>query len=148
MNIPLKKNITYKTKLHPDIIVERLLKISSGPTKSYEGQIDNLTFDITRVINYRNYHLPIITGIIHIVADETVIDVEMQPSRKRTVLISIWFICCGLFGFLIIPNSLAFIPILLIIYAIFMTIYMFKKETTKSKKDLQSLFEADIIDAT
>jgi hypothetical protein len=29
-----------------------------------------------------------------------------------------------------------------------MTIYMFKKETTKSKIDLQSLFEAEIIDVT
>ncbi len=148
MNFPLQTNIKYKTNLNPDVITKRLLKISSGPTKSYEGQIDKLTFDIKRIINYRNSLLPKITGNIRAESDGTIIDVDMRPNRILTIFIGIWFGCVGLLGFLFLPNPMALFPLVLLIFGVFMTIYFFKKETNKSKKDLQTLFEAEIIDLT
>lgn len=84
------ENITYKTRLKEDEIIRRLSDciepektfrfgiFSSGSTKSYEGKINGQTFNIKRIISYRNSFLPRINGVIERDFDGLTIKVKMR----------------------------------------------------------------------
>lgn len=160
------ENITYKTRLREEEIVKRLSGIiepekvvrmnifSSSPTKSYQGQINGLTFDITRIIRYRNSFLPMIHGTIERDFDGLKIKVKMRLHTFVIVFLCVW---CGGVGIVCIaslsqafdgsafdPNML--IPFGMLLFGYLMAIGGFKFESYKSKKDLQTLFEAEIIE--
>src|SRR4051812_42037105 len=94
------ENITYKTKLKTNEVVERLSDViepgktfrlgifGNNSTKLYQGDISDLTFDIRRIISYRNSFLPRISGVIQNDFNGTTITVKM-----RMHIFVIIFIC-------------------------------------------------------
>jgi hypothetical protein len=160
------ENITYKTKLKEDEIVKRLSDIietekifrsgifSRGSTKSYQGQIHGQTFKIQRIISYRNSFLPRINGVIERDSDGMAIKVKMKLHTFVIVFLSIWCggVGLGCLAFLsqVFSNS-EFIPATLISFGMLLFVYLltmgcFKFESNKSKMDLQTIFEADILE--
>ena len=159
-----RENITYKTKLNEDEVIKRLLNfiepektfsfgiISSGSIKSYEGQINGQTFKIKRIIGYRNSFLPIINGIIEKDYDgETTIKVKMRLQIFIIVFLFIWCGGAGLIGIAFLTQAFdgsEFNPAILIPFGMLILVYAlvmgaFKFESNKSKKDLQSILEAE-----
>ena len=160
------ENIIYKTRLKEEEIIRRLSDsiepektfrfgiFSSGTTKSYEGQINGQTFDIKRIISYRNSFLPRINGIIERDFDGMTIKVKMRLHIFVIVFLCIW---CGGVGLGCIAfltqafsksefNPATLIPFGMLIFVYALTMGSFKYESNKSKKDLRTIFEADIIE--
>jgi hypothetical protein len=160
------ENITYKTRLNEVEVIRRLSEIiepektfrfgvfSSGPTKPYEGRINGQTFNMKRIIWYRNSFLPRINGTIEKEYDGTAIKIKMRLHVFVTVFLFVW---CGGIGFACISiltqtfgnselNPVDFIPFGMLLFAYGLTMGGFKFESYKSKKDLQNIFEANIIE--
>ena len=149
MNFPPKENIIFKTKLTSDTIAQRLFKICSGPHRTYDGQVTKSAFDIKRVITGQNSFLPKITGKVKSENEQTVIEIDMRINTGVTVFLWIWFIGTGLLGLFflpIFPNPISFIPFVLFAFCFIMMVTLFNRESKKSKNDLQTLFEAEIVD--
>ena len=86
------ENLTYKTLLAPDYVVELLKRavepqktfrvssiFGSDKYKDYEGEVDeNGAFQMSRIINYRNSFLPVIKGTIEQDTNGATITVEMR----------------------------------------------------------------------
>ena len=132
----------------------RLGLFKRDSTKPYEGYITRQTFEIKRVIGYRNSFLPRISGILEEDYDGTRIKVKMRLHVLVIVFLCIW---CGFVGIACIAifsnelsspefNPLALFPFGMLIFAYLLTMGGFKFESSSSKKDLQSIFEADIIE--
>ena len=109
-------------------------------------------FDIQRIIRYKNSSLP---KIIERDFNGIAIKVKMRLHISVIVFLCIW---CGLVGFACVTvltqsfNSSEFISVILLPLGILFLVYLrtmgfFKYESNKSKKDLQTLFEADIIES-
>lgn len=161
------ENITYKTQLKEEEIIRRISDIiepekiirfgvfSSSSTKSYEGQLNGHTFDIKRIISYRNSFLPRINGIIERDFDGMTINIKMRLHILIIVFLCIWCggVGIGCIAFLIKAfgssefNPTTLIPFGMLLFVYLLTMGAFKFESYKSKKDLQTLFEADIIEA-
>lgn len=159
------ENITYKTRLKEEEIFKRLSAniepektfrfggLSSGSAKTYEGQVNGQTFDIKRIISYRNSFLPRIIGIIERDFDGLTINIKMRLHILVIIFLCVW--CAGVgFGCITILmqtfsnsefNPPTLIPFGMLIFVYILTMGGFKYESNKSKKDLQTLFEADII---
>ena len=161
-----RENIIYKSKLREEEIIRRLTHsigpekgfsfgMSGSSTKPYEGKINGQTFDIKRTINYRNSFLPRINGFIQRDFDGISIKVNMRLHILIIVFLSIWcglvgFVCLGLLAQFFIHlkfNPAALIPFGMLLFAYVLTMVAFKFESSKSKKDLQTLFEAEPIEA-
>lgn len=161
-----KENITFKTKLKEDEIIIRLSEIiepekfirfslfGTVKSKAYEGTVTGKTFSIKRIIGYRNSFLPRITGYIEHDMHGTAIKVRMRLQIFVYLFLSIWCSGAGIGGFYIIKNIISdpefnpwiiFIPIGMLLFVYLMTLGAFKYESSRSIKDLQTLFEAELI---
>jgi hypothetical protein len=160
------ENITYKTKLKEDEIIKRLSDniepkktfrggfFGSGSSKLYEGQINNHTFDINRIINYRNSFLPRINGIIEKSNEGTTIKVKMRLHAFVIIFLCIWGGAVGLGCISVLTqafggselDSVTMIPFGMLIFMYILTMGGFKSESSRSKKDLQTIFETEIFD--
>ena len=160
------ENIVFKTKLKEDEVIKRLSNsvepqkkswsaiFGAGSIKPYEGQIYSNTFDISRNINYRNSFLPQINGVIEQGYDGTTIKVKMRLHVLVIVFLCVW---CSIVGgpclniltqaltdnLVFQPMSL--IPLGMLIFMYGITMGGFKYESSKAKKYLKVLFEADIV---
>jgi hypothetical protein len=161
------ENITYKTRLNEEELYRRLsnsmepekrLRFSffgSSSTKTYEGKMSGQTFNMKRIIRYRNSFLPRITGIIEKDFDGLTITVKMRLHILVTVFLCFWCTGVGLASVAVLTQVIShsefypqtMIPFGMLIFAYVITMGGFKFESNKSKKDLQALFEADIIEA-
>jgi len=156
------ENIVYKTKLKEDEIIERLSDFieprktfrfrifGSDSMKSYEGQITGQTFDIKRIIGYRNSFLPRINGTIKRDYDGTAIEVKMRLHIFVIIFLCVWCgFACMVFLTQVLSspqfNSVTLTTMGALIFVYAMTMGGFKFESNRSKKDLQTLFEAEII---
>lgn len=133
----------------------RFSLFSKGSNKPYEGQILGNTFTISRIINYRNSFLPIITGHISTYSGETQINVKMRLDTFVLIFISLWlgivgFACLGIIlrGVFQIQQILQddFSPMTLIPFAMFLfgcllATLPFKVESKKSKEFLEHLLD-------
>lgn len=160
------ENITFKTKLKRNEVLKQLLEnvepektfrfalFNRDSTKPYEGYITRQSFEIKRIIGYRNSFLPRISGILEEDFDGTRIKVKMRLHALVIVFLCIW---CGFLGIAFIAmlsqefsspgfNSLVLMPLGMIIFAYALTMGGFKFESISSKKDLQSIFEAEVIE--
>ena len=161
------ENIVYRTKLTEEQVVTKLAESIEAEksfgfgayrttySKPYIGTIRGNSFEIKRVINYQNSFLPTISGKIQKDGIWTKIYVTMKPEIIVITFMAIWFGCVGLgcIGaiYYAITTADEFSPFFLIPFAmlLFGVILLFgapKIESSKSKKDLQNILEAEIIE--
>ncbi|MDX2250142.1 MAG: hypothetical protein SF052_25390 [Bacteroidia bacterium] len=159
------ENIIYKTHLSPDEVRRRLAeKVEpqkffrmtgfgrNKNDKDYEGKVDQNGFQITRIIGYRNSFLPQIEGEIQPGGEGTSVHVKMNLHPLVWVFIFIW--CAGVgSAFVALTVSsvqrgefdlFVLIPLGMLVFVYFMTIFAFKFESAKSKKYLEDLWEAQM----
>ncbi len=158
------EEITYKTSLSPEEVLERLGKVvrhrensdgvsfsreTNADNKAYEGTINGNSFSITRIIHYQNSFLPLINGVIERDVDGTKIRVKMR-LHGSVMLLMLFIITIAIYiSYSFFQSSKKFdlhmlFPALGIVYGYFLTMLGFNYEAAKSKKDLAELFEATI----
>lgn len=143
-------------KLSDNIEPKKTFRISmfnNNSTKPYEGEITKNSFNISRIISYRNSFLPIIHGEISTFLGKTQINIKMRPVIFVLIFMSFWLGIVGLvclvtllFGLLSFSQILqkGFSPMLLIPFVMFilgslLTNLAFKAESKKSKEFLATL---------
>lgn len=94
------ENFTINTSLHPEIVRQKLLAVVeprkairwniNNYGKPYEGEVGDHSFEINRIINYRNSFLPIIKGRIYPEGMGSKIDIKMAMHPFVIVFMSIW----------------------------------------------------------
>lgn len=168
-NIKMKylpfENITYQTKLDSEEILSRINEIiepkktlrmtgifGSSDHKPYEGSINGSSFNINRIIGYRNSFLPRIKGNIEKDFGKTKVNVKMRLHPFVLVFMIVWCGGVGL-GFLAFLTATIgkgtfepaiLIPLGMLLFGYGLTTGGFKYESIKSKKYLAELFEAEI----
>lgn len=157
------ENITYKTRLTEEELIRRLEEVTEparirflifgkGTTKTYEGEITPDSFSIRRIIWYRNSFLPRITGTMLSDFHGTRIFVKMRLPPLTVVLISLF---CGVLVLMLVitlkqsfdnmvANLSSLLGMLVFLYAL--TMGAFKFESVETKRYLQILFEAEMIE--
>ncbi len=120
-------------------------------SKPYIGTISGDIFEIKRAINYRNAFLPLIKGKVNNDSSWTKIDISMKPHGFVTAFMAIWFggvtIGCVATTFAMLSgefNPFLLIPFGMLLFGIALVVGAFKTESSKSKKDLLNIFEAEI----
>ncbi len=160
------EDITFQSKLKATALLQRL-EDSIEPerafrfglfqrreTKPYQGKVLGHTFNISRIISYRNSFLPRISGSIEATFSGSLIRVKMRLHVAVIVFMCIWGGIVGSVGFLFLsqafgntdfdPMTLMPLGMLLVFYVVIML--AFKYESKQSKADLESLFEAEIVE--
>ena len=154
-------NAMFRTQLSADQALKRLsenleprqffyLEVNRSG-KSFEGYIENNEFNINKVVRFsQNFLTPLIIGSIN--EDETGTIIDVKIKIRRFAQITIVFLLCiyiivGILKVLFAFKSGNFfslfrliLPILLYILAI----KGFKYASTRTKKRLAELFEAEI----
>tara|TARA_Y100001934_G_C12346411_1_gene773062 strand:+ start:1401 stop:1910 length:510 start_codon:yes stop_codon:yes gene_type:complete len=161
------ENITYLTKLELEEIQKRIDEViepektfrmtgifKSSDHKPYEGTVDGNSFNITRIIGYRNSFLPKISGVIEKDLKGNKINVKMRLHVFVIVFMFIWFGICGVeclavlaIGFNFFSQNfqpITLVPFGMLIFGYALVTLGFKYESIKSKKYLAELFEAEI----
>lgn len=165
------ENYTLITKLSIEDVCKRISEniepkktaifsfLSCNSTKPYEGELVGDSFNISRIINYRNSFLPIIKGQITTSLGQTQIKIKMRPATFVLIFISIWLGIVGLFciGFLaagilqILRHGFSPIelfvlfPFGMFLLGYLLTFFAFKSESKKSKEFLARLLEGQEI---
>ena len=167
------ENYTIRTKLSGDEIIGKLKAItynSGRQSKStwfglgtafvqksgnrYEGIIESNSFKINRVISYRNSFLPVIKGSVSSFADQQEIKISMRLNLFVKLFMSVWFlITCSVSAFFLYQflndtdpaRSLEgkLVPFIMVGAGYLGMMLGFKLESTRSKKELDQLFEAE-----
>ncbi|NML39482.1 hypothetical protein HHL17_19935 [Chitinophaga sp. G-6-1-13] len=126
-------------------------KPASG--KPYEGVVKSNSFEISRIIDYRNSFLPVITGDVSHEIVHTVVKIKMTLSIVVAVFMTLWMggVVVGLVGCVIaiingILSGSKFEPMLLIPFGMLIFGYLlvtlaFQNEASKSRKFLQDLLK-------
>ncbi len=142
-------NITYKTQLSVNEVIKRLndcvepkkgfslFSVVAGRGKLYEGEISGQTFEVSRIINYRNSFLPVIIGNIQQENNTTIIEINM----KLHMLANVFLFILGIFFFYrtcLLLFYMMFVIMSFILFGVF--------EVYKAKTDFQQIFEAEIIE--
>ncbi|MCX6319918.1 MAG: hypothetical protein NTW29_21745 [Bacteroidetes bacterium] len=135
----------------------RLFSFSSSPDKPYEGELSGDSFTISRIIDYRNSFLPVISGQVTSIAGKTRIKITMRLATPVTVFMAFWLGIVGVICLVMIFAGLvhfreifqegispvSFIPFAMFAMGSFMVSYGFKTESKKSKASLLSIFEGE-----
>ena len=125
-------------------------------TKPYEGKIIGNSFEISRIIYYRNSFVPFIKGSIHSDDHGTEIAIAMRLFTSVIIFTLLWFgaaalICIGALVAAFVQSTEGFqhgawlvvvIPFSMIIFLHIMIRGAFKMESIQSKKFLMELLEA------
>lgn len=156
------ERIIYRTNLSQQEIIKRLSdfvepkKFSfrrNHSVKDYEGSVDTDSFDISRVINYRNSFLPQIFGIIQKNNDRIEIRVTMSLDGFVFLFTIAWCLMASSFFVIVLMKGIRdkgitiefFIPLVMLLFMYVLTMVGFKIESKKSKEYLRKIFEAEII---
>ena len=160
--LPLE-NITYNSKLSPEEIIKVLnqnlepyqtFRITgfgqSKKHKLFEGEISNSSFNIRRIIGYRNSFLPAISGTIEKDREGSKIIVKMRLHNLVLGFMILWFggVIFALLAFSSSTlftgtfNKVSLIPIGMLIFGYALVLGGFKYESIKSKKCLAELFDS------
>lgn len=111
----------------------------------FNGKIFEESFKIQRNINYRNSFLPVIKGSIKETEYGTKIEIQTRMNLFVIVVLCIWFGGIS-FGCVITPFTdfkipYIFIPYLMLVAGILITILPYKYETKISKEKLEELLK-------
>lgn len=131
--------------------------ISHTYSKPYIGKIRNNTFEIKRVIDYRNSFLPQIKGLVMESSNGSKIHVKMNLSDMVKFIMLFWFgsVIIGCIAVLysvlfsnflgLEKNPILFMPFGMLIFGVIMISVAFKKESKKSIIDLEDLLQAKVM---
>jgi hypothetical protein len=132
---------------------------SVNRTKPYQGNLMDHSFEISRIINYRNSFLPVIKGHVSTYLGKTEVAIEMRPEVFALIFMSFWLggfglVCLGI----IITATLHFrqlleqvfspgalIPFGMFAFGYALLTIAYKAESQKSKVFLKQLLEADVV---
>lgn len=144
------ENITYVTKLSRNEIINKIQR--SGEYQPIRQGYKDSIFDIKRTISYQNSFQPMITGRILEGQNLSTIDVEMKPHQFVSIFMTVWLGFALLVCILFLINTTIeelgvffFIPWIMVIMGTVIFYGAFKYESTRSKKDLQRILEAEIV---
>ncbi|RYE53332.1 MAG: hypothetical protein EOP48_14635 [Sphingobacteriales bacterium] len=126
-------------------------------TKPYEGKLMDRSFEISRIINYRNSFLPIIKGHISTYLGKTEVAIKMRPIVFVLIFMSFWLgvvglVCLGTIISAIMKfeklleqgfSPLALIPFGMFVFGYALLTIGYKAESKKSKAFLKQLLEAE-----
>ena len=120
-------------------------------SKPYEGTLTGDTFEMSRIIGYRNSFLPLIKGEIFSVAGWTQVRIRMQPELSVRIFMVIWFAGVGLacvfilFSLVVSAGSQfsggALIPFGMLLFGYALLTGAYRAESQTSKKFLAKLLE-------
>lgn len=141
-----------KFELRTALSQEEILKRMTVNTQ-YRGHASGDEFNVQRVISYRNSFLPKIKGEIQEDSRGANIQITMKLHTFAIVFMGFWLtfvLAACIFILTLIDTSEPFdifqyIPFLMLLSGIIMTIVPFKKESAISKKDLLSILEAEVV---
>ncbi len=152
------EHIVYRTNLSEQEVIRRIsdfvepkkFGLGKNRIKEYEGFVNNNSFEISRVIQYRNSFLPKINGVIQKNNYETEIQVTMKLDLFVLIFLIFW---CSISASVFVMISLtekkmpieSFMPLLMLVFVYILTMLCFKFESKKSKEYLKKSFEAEII---
>ncbi len=150
------ERLTIKSYLSPEEVRQQLSLVvgprqihrnGATPRKPYQGELNENSFEISRVIGYRNWFLPVIKGEIHPEMDGTSIHISMRPDvavmASMVPLLGLggaWFFFIG--TFYVSPHIAIFVPIGFFIVHYVVSTSLFKFESVKSKSFLEGLFKS------
>ncbi|MBC9909990.1 hypothetical protein [Chitinophaga varians] len=121
--------------------------------KPYEGVVKNNGFEISRIIDYRNSFLPVITGDVSHEIVHTAVRIKMTLSIVVAVFMTFWMggVIIGFVGCLIAMidgfrsgskfEPLLLIPFGMLIFGYLMVKLAFQTEVSKSRKFLRELLQ-------
>lgn len=159
------ENIIYRTSLSQEEVMRRLgehteprrTRIKRGKWHkfgqrvhlAYEGSISGNTFNISRIIDYKNQLLPFVEGTVKKGPNETLIHLRIKMARSIQIVTALWLGFVGFFLLLTIyESSKQEIEIMNMIISFIMliggygtVIGSFNYESAKAKKDLERWFE-------
>lgn len=138
----------------------RTNRLLSNTGKPYEGKMTNDSFEISRVINYRNSFLPIIKGSIDTYLGKTRITIKMRMAMFVMVFMLFWLgivglVCLGILimGIIQFREALqqGFSPVILIPFGMFLfgsllVSFGFKAESKKAKTFLNDLLQGQEVE--
>lgn len=164
MNILPFEKIVYRTKLHPDEVINRLkehvepnqlfrtkFSFSQKEYKDFEGTINGKSFSIQRIIEYRNSFVPQIRGVVSQDLKGTKIEVTMQLHVVIMIFLSIWCTGVGLAFVGMLYQSIQSgtwdyiiaIPLGMFLFAVLLVTFGFKSESHHAHGLLQKVFQAE-----
>lgn len=148
---PLKKTEVIK-RLHEQTAPMQLFQ-NKKDKRLFNGTVNTDTFDLTRVINYRNSFNPVMKGTVNDLVYGTEVKVKMRPTTFVIGFSIFWVGFVVLFSGLTLsipmqagdPVFMRFIPCIMLIFFFLMQLYGFNSEVRKSKKALEELLEIKTI---
>jgi hypothetical protein len=151
---PLKKEevlVRLADILEPEKIFRiRFLGLGRQAGKFYEGSITNDSFDMRRIIGYKNSFLPKISGTVEDTSGGSLVHVKMRLQVFVLIFMIVWMTLVGIAALvctIVLLASGKFNPFLLIPIGMFLFGYAlsmgaFKYESGSTKEDLKQFFEA------
>jgi hypothetical protein len=153
------EHLIYKTNLSEQEVLARLsdfidkkkIRIfRNNITKEYEGTIDGNSFEISRIIKGRNSFQPRISGEIRQNNYETKIEIKMRLHWSVFIFLLFWCVFVFFALIMIFTNAekisaVSFMPLLMLLVAYLFTMFGFKIESKRSKKDLEKMLNAKMI---
>lgn len=155
------EDITYKTNLSEQEVLTRLsgfvepkkFGLGRNYIKEYEGSIDNNSFEISRVIQYRNSFLPQINGRIQNGNDGVKIQLTMSLHAFVSFFLIVWCSFALIFFIGVSIKAIRekeisvelFLPLCMLLFVYALTMVGFKSESKKSKEYFRRSFEAEIM---
>lgn len=117
-----------------------------GYSKSYEGYIVNNTFEIQRIIGYRNSFLPLVSGYVYSLQGKTHVKIKMRLNEIMLVffIVGTVVLVTGLHFMGKFFANMDFTFIYCIPFLVVLTIFvLFKIEAGITRKYLAKLLEAE-----
>lgn len=158
-----KETLVYHSTLKADQLHERLsiyveprldglIDWKKKREKPYEGLVKKDGFEISRIIDYRNSFLPVVSGKITPSTDQSVVVVTMALHSFVRIFLAIWFAMAILFFFVYLVKSIKdttidpilLIPITLVALGYRLTIRAFKVESDRAREDLKEMLSATL----
>jgi len=144
---------------------QRFRKFWDASHKPYQGAVDGLHFDATRIIHYRNSFLPIIKGEIQPEINGCTINLKMHLHTAVVIFMTLWLGFVAFFFLAILGSYIStilqtgtagasspmmfFIPGAMFVFGYGLVLGSFKFESKRSKAYFYELFQAyEIEEAT
>ncbi len=152
------QRFTITTLFSPEDVCKKLTEIVEPPQplrlgrkkseKLYQGQIGEHSFQISRIIHYRNSFLPIIEGRIQPQRRGSQIEIQMKLNPVVLIFMLAWLAIVGQAALLFLVvlfqeefDPMFLIPVGMFVYGLILPLIGFFPEAQKSKKFLIEFFQ-------